>query len=110
MIVSYTPRRWTTSAAAAHVAITAVEVPAFWTAASGDHRRTGATVEEAVAELVEALGEFTLTYADDDDRPGSPYPHGYWYALTRDGSHDADGPDPLTALSRLVASIEEEGQ
>jgi hypothetical protein len=36
------------------------------------------------------------------------YPSGYWYASTDDGGHDGAGPDPLTAVSNLVAQMEGE--
>ncbi|QNN52497.1 hypothetical protein [Nocardioides mesophilus] len=43
-----------------------------------------------------------------DSRPTSPrYPHGYWYACTGDGKYDAAGPDPLTAITRLLQVLEE---
>ena len=41
-----------------------------------------------------------------DPNPSRRYPHGYWYALTDDGSHDADGVDPLAAVSALVMQME----
>jgi len=46
-------------------------------------------------------GDLTL-----DDR--RMHPHGYWYARTDDGGYDGSGPDPLTAVSNLVAQIERE--
>ena len=43
-----------------------------------------------------------------DDAQTTAYPHGYWYASTDKGGYDADGPDPLTAVTRLAQSLEEE--
>lgn len=35
------------------------------------------------------------------------YPSGYyWYAATDSGDYDAEGPDPLTAVSALVVTME----
>jgi hypothetical protein len=34
------------------------------------------------------------------------YPSGYWYAKTDDGGFDGVGPDPLSAVSNLVAQLE----
>lgn len=36
------------------------------------------------------------------------YPHGFWYAVTEKAGFDADGPDPLTAVTRLAQVLEEE--
>jgi hypothetical protein len=36
------------------------------------------------------------------------YPLGYWFASTDDGRNDGAGPDPLAAVSELVAQIETE--
>ncbi len=39
---------------------------------------------------------------------GTPaYPHGYWYAATGKGNYDADGPDPLTTITRLAQVMED---
>jgi hypothetical protein len=42
-----------------------------------------------------------------DPDPSDKYPHGYWYAYTDHGEHDADGPDPLTAVTSLAIGLEE---
>jgi hypothetical protein len=36
------------------------------------------------------------------------HPDGYWVATTDDAGYDGAGPDPLTAVSNLVAQIERE--
>ena len=42
------------------------------------------------------------------DPADSPkYPYGYWYAQTDDGDYDADGTDPLAAITSLVEVLEE---
>lgn len=43
-----------------------------------------------------------------EDEATIAYPHGYWYAETDKGGVDADGPDPLTAVTRLAQALEEE--
>lgn len=43
-----------------------------------------------------------------EDEVTAAYPHGYWYASTNKGGVDADGPDPLTAVTRLAQALEEE--
>ena len=49
-----------------------------------------------------------LTYHEDDPSifVRERYPHGYWFAMTDDERYDADGPDPLTAVTRLVLAME----
>lgn len=42
----------------------------------------------------------------DGEKYRIAYPNGYWYAESDDGKHVADGPDPLTAVSRLVLEFE----
>jgi hypothetical protein len=47
---------------------------------------------------------FTLVF---DPKPHRDrYPHGYWYAHSSVFDRGADGPDPLTAISKLLAEIE----
>lgn len=46
-----------------------------------------------------------LTFEDERTHA---YPNGYWYATTDKGGYDADGPDPLTAITRLAQALEEE--
>lgn len=41
-----------------------------------------------------------------DPKPSPSYPHGYWYAVTRDGGYDASGATPLDALAGLVIELE----
>lgn len=43
-----------------------------------------------------------------EDERTAAYPNGYWYAVTDNGEIDADGPDPLTAVTRLAQGLEEE--
>lgn len=43
-----------------------------------------------------------------EDTTTPAYPYGYWYAETDKGGVDADGPDPLTAITRLAQNLEEE--
>lgn len=50
---------------------------------------------------------FHLPAQGDDASIHERYPHGYWYASTDDGDFDADGPDPLSAVSALVLAMEE---
>lgn len=41
-----------------------------------------------------------------DPKPSPKYPHGYWYAVTDSGSHDADGPDALSVVAALCEELE----
>lgn len=34
------------------------------------------------------------------------YPHGYWFAETDDGAYDADGENPLEAVTKLALTLE----
>lgn len=43
-----------------------------------------------------------------DTRPSGIYRHGYWYASTDNDEFDADGQDPLEAVTRLAIVLEEE--
>lgn len=43
-----------------------------------------------------------------DPCSSSEYPHGYWYAVTNGGGYDADGQDPLEAVTRLAIVLERE--
>jgi hypothetical protein len=42
-----------------------------------------------------------------DPNPSDQYPHGYWYACTDNGDHDAVGVTPLNAVTALVEELED---
>jgi hypothetical protein len=47
---------------------------------------------------------FTLSFIDERSE-SPPYPHGYWYAVTKDGGYDGSGPTPEVAMARLIDAL-----
>ena len=43
----------------------------------------------------------------EDESSRRIYPRGYWYVITDDGDYDADGADPLAAVTSLAAVMEQ---